>query len=216
VKNATLYTGGYYRVSSNINKAARTGYMESKFISHIENIWDGYQYNNSVLLSLMRLADVYLMYAEATAEGYGSPTSHATAASDTLTALRAVNIVRNRAGVGNVASAYTGSTDAFMPELRRERAVELAFEGHRFNDLRRWKLFTEQPYTYKKAVYFTRASDYLESVGGTLGLNPQDGHVTGLYENTLVERQLVSKHYWLPFLKADVSLYSGFYQNPGW
>jgi starch-binding outer membrane protein, SusD/RagB family len=212
VQYASLYTGGWYRVTSNPNKGVRTGYIEKKFTSQYDNNWDGYMDNMVVVLSLMRLADVYLMYAEATTEGYGTPTS---TASDytTLSAVDAVNKIRDRAGVGHVASQYLGSTDSFMSELRRERAVELAFEGHRFTDLRRWLLLTEKPYTYKKAVFFDRANDVTSSV---LYANPQNGHVLNLTETVLLERQLVSKHYWLPFLKSDVSLYAGFYQNSGW
>jgi starch-binding outer membrane protein, SusD/RagB family len=211
VQYASLYNKGWYRKTSNTNKAAKTGYMEKKFVSQYDNDWDGYKNDNVVVLSLMRLADVYLMYAEATTEGYGTPQS--TAGTYSLSALDAVNKVRDRAGVGHVASQYTGSTDAFMPELRRERAVELAFEGHRFTDLRRWLLLTEKPYTYKKAVNFDRANDVTKT---DLYANPQNGHVKNLTETVLLERNLGSRHYWLPFLKADVSLYAEFYQNPGW
>jgi hypothetical protein len=42
-------------------------------------------------------------------------------------------------------------------EVRRERAVELSFEGHRFNDLRRWLLLTQKSYTLKKSLEFDRA-----------------------------------------------------------
>lgn len=58
-----------------------------------------------------------------------------------LTALEAVNKIRQRAGVDPIADKYLVNVDLFMGELQRERAVELAFEGHRFNDLRRWMLF---------------------------------------------------------------------------
>ena len=110
----------------------------------------------------MRLADVYLLYAEATAVGYGSPQSKAT--SINLTAVDAINKVRDRAGIGHVAGKFLGSTDSFMSELRRERAVELAFEGHRFVDLRRWMLLLDRPYTYKKGIEFDRDKTVAKSV----------------------------------------------------
>jgi len=207
---ASLYTGGYYR-TSNGTKACLTGYLNCKFISQYMNDYDGYKDNNVVVLSFMRLADVYLMYAEAVAEGYGTPQS--TAKDYSMSAASAVNVIRDRAGVGEVAYKYLGDLDSFMSEVRRERAVELAFEGHRFVDLRRWMLFLQSPYTLKKAVYFDRASDQTSS---ELYANPQNEHVLNLTETTLVTRQLRQKHYWLPLQKSDVKIYKAFYQNPGW
>ena len=95
-------------------------------------------------------------------------------------------------------------------ELRRERAVELAFEGHRFVDLRRWMLLTERPYTLKKAVFFDR------DPRGVDYDNPQDAHVLNIREEILFERKYQDRHYWLPFLRDDVMMYESFGQNPGW
>jgi len=205
---ASLYTGGLYR-TANAAKAVLTGYMNCKFTSQYMNDWDGYRENNAEVLSFMRLADVYLMYAEATAEGYGSPASKANGYS--MSAVDAVNVVRERAGVGDVNSEFLNSTDNFMSEVRRERAVELAFEGHRFTDLRRWLLLTQSPYTLKKSVEFDRATPDAQVYA-----DPQDAEVKNFRETVLVERHLQQKHYWFPFLTSDVNLYSGFKQNPGW
>jgi hypothetical protein len=121
----------------------------------------------------------------------------------------AINVLRDRAGVGHVAPAFTGSLSAFMPELRRERAVELSFEGHRFNDLRRWLLLIKRPYTLKKTVYFDRAGTFSTT-------DPQDNAVKNLREEIILERKFTTKHYWLPLKTSDVTLYPGFNQNPGW
>jgi starch-binding outer membrane protein, SusD/RagB family len=207
---ASLYTGGLYRTSSN-TKGMLTGYMNSKFTSKLMNDFDGYRDNNTLSLSFMRLPDVYLMYAEATLIGYGTPQSIATGY--TLSAVDAINKVRDRAGVGHVADKFLGSSDLFMSELRRERAVELAYEGHRFVDLRRWLLLTERPYTFKKSIEFDRAMDVDNP---TLYLNPQNGRVKNFREVILFERQFSQKHYWFPFLKSDVNNYKEFKQNPGW
>jgi hypothetical protein len=128
--------------------------MNMKFTSQYCNDWDGYRENNNMVLSLIRLADVYLMYAEAVAEGYGSAT--ATAKDYTMNAVTAVNKIRERAGVGDVADEYLTTLDGFMSELRRERAVELAFEGHRWTDLRRWLLLDKEPYTEESRVFRPR------------------------------------------------------------
>lgn len=210
VQYASLYTGGHYR-TSNGTKAVLTGYMNSKFTSKLMNDNDGYKDNNVMVLSLMRLADVYLLYAEATAVGYGSP--GASAAGYGKTAADAVNMIRNRAGAGLVADKFLGNTDSFLSEVRRERAVELAFEGHRFTDLRRWKLLLEKPYNQKKAVQFDRAGDIPSS---ELYKNPREGRVLDFRQTVLHERKYGVKHYWFPLLKEDVNLYSEFKQNPGW
>lgn len=77
----------------------------------------------------MRLADIYLMYAESCAAFGGS-----SAKSDncTLTSLDAVNKIRTRCGAEGVHSSYIADNKKFMDEIRRERAVELSMEGFRF------------------------------------------------------------------------------------
>lgn len=207
---ASLFTGGLYR-TANGNKAALTGYLNSKFTSQYVNDWEGYRENNVFVLSFMRLADVYLMYAEAAAQAYSSPQGKVS--SYGLTAVDAVNKVRARAGVQNVNQKFLGKLDDFMSELRRERAVELSFEGHRFVDLRRWLLLNVSPYNIKTAVQFDRAPDMSNS---KIYADPVNEHVKNLTETVLVQRQFTDKHYWFPFLLSDVSMYAEFSQNPGW
>jgi hypothetical protein len=205
---ANLHTGGSYR---DIATGSRTGYLLFKFVPRTANKYDqGYSYDKSLNIHLpyMRLADVYLMYAEAAAMGYGSPTGKS--ASYSKTAVDAINVIRDRASVGRVASKFLGSLDLFMEEVRRERAVELSFEGHRFNDLRRWLLLTQSPYTLKKSLEFDRAS--------TLDPNkdPKENRVLNIRETTILERKFTDKHYWLPLKNNDANLYLEFAQNPGW
>lgn len=207
---ASLYTGGLFR-TDNSTKAVFTGYMNSKLCSKLTNDWEGYRENNTFVLSLLRLSDVYLLYAEAASEGNNSPTGKATNYSKT--AVDAVNFVRDRPGlgVGHVAAKFLGSQDAFRSEYRRERAVELAFEGHRFNDLRRWLLLAERPYTQKKGIEFDRATP-----NGEIYESPRTARVANFRERVLFERQLGQRHYWFPFLISDVNMYPEFKQNPGW
>lgn len=208
---ASLYEGGLYRTDTPA-KAARTGYMNKKFTSQYMNDFDDYKEGSVLVMPLMRLADVYLMYAEATAAGYGSAT--ATASGYGLTAAGAINIVRDRAGVGHVADKFLGSVDQFMSEVRRERAVELSFEGHRFTDLRRWLLLDKAPYNKKTAVFFDRAADQKDA---DRYADPTQNHVLNLREEVLVERHYtLPKHNWFPFPQEDVQLYKGFDQNKGW
>lgn len=207
--NVTAGTGGVGSYRS-IATGSRTGYLLYKFIPRTANKFDqGYSYDKSLNIHLpyMRLADVYLMYAEAVAQGYGSPQS--TQSGYGKSAVDAINVLRDRAGVGHVAAKFLGSLDAFMPELRRERAVELSFEGHRFTDLRRWLLLIEAPYTQKKTVYFDR-------VGGFNRADPSLSKVANLREALILERNFTSKHYWFPLKTAEVNMYLEFKQNPGW
>lgn len=196
---ANLYTGGSYRDE---NAGSRTGYVLGKFIPRTTN-YDDFGHNNDhfIHISFMRLADIYLMYAEAAANGYGSPNGVSPNWSGGKTAVQAINTVRARAGVDGVHTKFLTSTEAFMSEVRRERAVELAYEGHRFNDLRRWLLLTERPYTYKMAHDFDRGPD---------------GKPRNLKQRIILERKFSSKHYWLPLKINDVSMYVDFGQNPGW
>lgn len=206
---ANLYTGGNY--TSDPRTVSRTGYLNYKFIPLGANIWDntyGYSYSTHFHLSWVRLADVYLMYAEAAAQGYGSPSGKAGIFSKN--AADALNRIRERAGVDPLADKYAASLEGFMSELRRERAVELAFEGHRFNDLRRWLLLTEYPFNIKTKQEFDRATPLDTKV------NPKENAVLNWREEVVQTRNLSNKHYWLPFNTDDVSMYPEFYQNPGW
>ena len=210
---ANLYTGGSYANDERSN--SRTGYCNRKFITLGCNRYDNegdYGFNMHIALSYLRLADVYLMYAESAAEGYGSPTSKGKVnGSDYgLTAVDAINKIRARAGVGNVNAKYLTSLDKFMGEVRRERAVELAFEAHRFNDLRRWLLLTEYPYNIKTRQDFDRAAPLNTAADTKLN------SVVNFRETTLFTRNFDSKHYWMPIKDNDVYLYSDFPQNPGW
>ncbi|WP_262493107.1 RagB/SusD family nutrient uptake outer membrane protein [Marinilabilia salmonicolor] len=121
-----------------------------------------------------------------------------------------MNSIRERAGVDPVADKYTSSLEGFMDELIRERAVELAFEGHRFNDLRRWLLLTEHPYNIKTRQEFDRAEPL------DTDLDPKENAVMNWDEEIITTRNLSNKHYWLPLKTEDVSIYPEFYQNPGW
>lgn len=203
-----LYTGGRESEERDPKKGCFTGYMNSKLCPQLMNTTDGYKENNIMVLNLMRLADVYLMYAEAAAVGYGSPQGKATTYS--LTAVDAINKVRDRAGTAHVLDKFLGNTTDFLSEVRRERAVELAFEGFRFMDLRRWMLLTQQPYTLKTKIEFDRA-------GGSYNYDaPEENAIRNLREVTLLERQYTDRHYWYPIPRKDANIYEGFSQNPGW
>jgi hypothetical protein len=195
-----------------VTNASRTGYFIQKLVPHTANKYDGaynWSGNLHVYLPYMRLGDIYLMYAEACAAAGGATYS---ASNFSKTAEDAINTLRDRVGAGHVAAKFSGDPELFMDEVRRERAVELSFEGFRFNDLRRWLLLTEEPYTIKTSQEFDRVEDdsFYENN------DPRDAQVANFREKVILTRQFGKKHYWLPLKISDTSMYPEFSQNPGW
>ena len=191
---------------------SRTGYFFQKLVPHTCNVGDKeYDWGSALhtYLPYMRLADIYLMYAEACAAVSGASGK---SSNFTKTALDAINTIRNRCGAGEVADSYAADRNKFMDEIRRERAVELSMEGFRFNDLQRWLLLTESPYTEKYAVEFDR----LENDDFYKNNDPAEAQVANYRHELLVKRVFGTKHYWFPLPDDDVYLYPEFPQNPGW
>jgi hypothetical protein len=218
---ANLYEGG--NCANNPTKTSRTGYFNYKFIPIGANSDDndyGYGKATHFHLAWLRLAEVYLLYAEACAAVGGSGFKSTNCP---LTAEDALNTIRERAGVDPVTAKYKTDKEKFMDEIRRERAVELAFEGHRFCDLRRWKLLTVYPYNIKTVQKFDRvpsanidpATDAFHP-GLDIEADPKENAVTNFREDVIITRKLEAKHYWLPFNNNDVMMYPEFGQNPGW
>lgn len=220
VRYAPLYTDGALRDAI---KGSRTGYLNYKFVRDDFNQWDkggaqNWGANNHMLIPYMRLADIYLMYAESAAEATGVPAGKSSNCQ--LSAVDAINTIRARAGVDPVNNKYTSSLEGFMSEVRRERAVELAFEAHRFNDLRRWLLLDKAPYNIKTSQEFQRVGDLngidKDSSKGVNTKNPQESEVIGFHEETILTRNFTDKHWWLPLKVNDSKMYVEFGQNPGW
>ena len=204
---ADLQTNGRFRDEK---EGSRTGYLLYKFIDKTCNKYDdgyGWSHHFNLHLPWMRLAEVYLLYAEAVTEGYGSPSAKASTCS--LSAIDAVHKIRERSGVADVNAKFTGDKEKFMSELRRERAVELAFEGQRFNDLRRWLLLDKYPYNIKTSQEFLR-------VGNINTEDIKEEQVSGWSEKQILKRNFSEKQYWLPLKKKDCQIYPEFKQNPGW
>lgn len=193
---AKLFNAGFHRATTG---GSISGYYYKRFSPIGCNPWDKKWNNFQAYVPYLRLADVYLMYAEAVLHGYGSSTSSSTVLN--LTAEKAVNRIRNRAQLPDLVSKYTATKEAFMGEIIRERAVELAFEAHRFCDLRRWNLNGDIRYKEKTAIDFDRGAD---------------GKPINLQERIIITRVVEKKHNWLPLPLSNTNLYPEFPQNPGW
>ena len=209
----SLYTDGAMR---SVDNGSSTGYFIQKLVPHQCNIGDKWYDNASVqtYLPYMRLADVYLMFAEAMAgfEHEAGKLKQKTTYCPSYSAVEAVNALRNRVGMEGVQEDFLDTREHFLDEVRRERAVELAFEGFRWCDLQRWLLLTEAPYTEKYSHEFER----LQKDSWFKKNDPKDAEVANFHHKTLIKRHLEAKHYWFPFPEKDVYLYEGFKQNPGW
>lgn len=115
-----------------LNWATKTGYYLSKYI--VQNLDFTKNQGSYHQWIFFRLAEMYLDYAEAMNEAFG-PDDKSTYS---LSAREAVNIVRARTGVAMPAIGSGLSKEQFRERIRNERRVELAFEDHRYWDVRRW------------------------------------------------------------------------------
>ena len=209
-----MFTGGNMVPTGDPARSAngsRTGYFCQKLVPHQCNKYDGmYNWGGALqtYLPYMRVADIYLMYAEAGAAIQGPAYKNNKCQ---RAAVDAINLLRDRVGAGHVAEKYLMDKNKFMDEVRRERACELAFEGFRWNDLQRWLLLTEYPYNVKTRQEFKRVGNYDFTKN-----DPRDAEVTGWSETVIVERAFELKHYLLPLKDEDVYLNGDYPQNPGW
>lgn len=125
--------------TSGLNKDAtytHTGYYLRKFVNTSVDLQTGagalYKF-----FVIFRYAEILLNYAEAMNEAHG-PT--ATPAGYTLSALDALNAVRTRVGMPVFEKNKSVNYENLKEGIRHERRIELCFEGHRYWDLKRWKI----------------------------------------------------------------------------
>jgi SusD family. len=138
-----------------------------------------------------RLAEVYLNYAEAMYKYYGD----ADAKGDFgMSANEAINVLRNRPDIKM--PEFTGSA-GFEERYMRERMVELAFEDHRFWDVRRWK---------KGGEYFANIT--------VADLRMENSEL--ILKRVTKARQWNDKFYLYPIPQTERMKNSKLTQNPGW
>lgn len=97
----------------------------------------------------------------------------------------------------DVLPKFTADAATFRERIRNERSVELAFEGHRWHDIRRWYVAHLDKYKIRYKAEFDKEHTFYREV-------------------ELFTAQFDDKHYWFPFRRSDVEQYEGFEQNPGW
>ena len=114
----------------------------------------------------------------------------------TTSAVDAIKVVRTRAEMPGFPQGMTN--DAFWKKYQNERMVELAFEGHRFWDVRRWK---EGDKHFKNIVEMKIT---------------KNGDDTYTYERKVKERSWDDKMYFFPIPQSEKSKNPNLEQNPGW
>lgn len=143
---------------------------------------------------VLRYADVLLLYAEALNEWKHGPNSEAYAA---------INAVRRR-GFGNPNNTVSCDLpqgldeEGFRKAVQKERAYELAFEGHRRLDLIRWGIYYETIQNTRKELANWWQTD-----------NAKFNYVVYNYTEK-------GKHELFPIPQRDIDLCPKFEQNPGW
>jgi len=199
------YSGNSGR-QKNEHDSPNTGYSVRKGASASGETNDNH-YSN-----ILRLADMYLGYAETLSEG-NNP--------DYSKALEYVNKIRYRAGVPEYGSGQdnNGFTRIAVPltkqevrnRIRRERLVELAFEWNHFFDVRRWKVAD------KDGDGWVYPSYHRGGEGGAMhGLNMAK-NVPQFFEKVVVENRVFQKkHYFMPIPHEDILRNPKLVQNLDW
>ncbi|HEY9259554.1 RagB/SusD family nutrient uptake outer membrane protein [Chitinophaga sp.] len=202
-----LYNGAPYRGStvqtfspggkdgkdgpSNWN-ATKTGYYLRKFMDDknpIDNPWDIAGLQPWIYL---RYAEVLLNYAEAQNEAVGPD----------ATVYDAVNKIRQRASVKQPLLTPGLSQADMRTAIQRERQVELAYEEHRFYDVRRWKI--------------ANVTENVPAYGIDVAVSAP-GVYTYTRKVALSGRLFSDKNYWLPIPRADIlASNKKLEQNPGY
>ena len=183
--------------NSNWN-TTKTGYYLKKFMNDafpIDNPWDVAGLQPWIY---MRYAEVLLNFAEASNEAYGPD---AVPAGASMSARQAVNMVRARPDV-NMPALASGLSQAQMRDaVRYERRVELAFEEHRYYDVRRWQIAPQVESKPAAGIIVTKT-------GSALTYAPKVALDGKTFQN---------KQYWLPIPRAEILSSGGkLEQNPGY
>lgn len=180
-------------------RASRTGYYLKKFLSPSLNLTGSTPDTSLKCWIFMRYAEAMLNYAEAMNEVYGPNGMNASLGLN-LSARTVLNQVRKRADVA-LPNVTTSEQSAFQQLVRHERQVELAFEGHRAWDLRRWKM----------------GAVLKEPLRGVRIAKNQDGSLSYDYEEIEPRVFDESKMYFYPIPQSEINKIDIInFQNEGW
>ncbi|TYP87320.1 putative outer membrane starch-binding protein [Sphingobacterium allocomposti] len=218
------------RMMNVVSNFALSGYAVQKFLNEsLRNQPVGTGSLNITDAPIIRYGEVLMNYAEAAAE-LGLLTQNDLD--------KTINVLRNRNGVGLPRLEVAGgrpavngtpyddpardpSVPSLLWEIRRERRAELIFEGHRLNDLRRWKKLeyadTERNPTNNRGAYIVKSAYSEEQLNGITIDGENEGYII---PSASIKRTVEEKLYLDPIPLDQISLYERngveLKQNPGW
>lgn len=183
----------------NTGRFSATGYFPKKLISPSNSFaGNNYLVDYSYPFPMIRLADLYLLYAEALNEVKSSPDNEV---------YEYIDKVRERAGIPNVLDSWQQfsdnpskptTKDGMRDIIHKERMIELVFEGPRFWDLRRWKL--SEKYMNQPVQGWSIQSTGLDYYNVSTLFTPTFGF----------------KDYLWPIRESEILKNPNLVQNPGW
>lgn len=179
-----------------------TGYFTKKVVNYKNVITINNTHIESYTFPIIRLSDLYLMYAEALNETKPSPDQEV---------YEYIQKVRHRAGLDEDSNLVTTwsmyskrpekpTTKEGMREIiQQERMIELSFEGKRYWDLRRWKLADE---------YFNQP---------IRGWNIDGADPENFYQvKNIYYRDFLTRNYLWPISQSEMLRNPNLIQTPGW
>ncbi|WP_075590094.1 RagB/SusD family nutrient uptake outer membrane protein [Labilibacter marinus] len=175
-----FYHAGKYRWSGNNNANRTNGYGR--------------------IFPFIRMAQLYLDFAELANELYGPQGGVPNNSSSVGNAVDAIDRVRERVGMPKVRPEYYASKEIFREYIRKERARELFYEQHRWWDLKRWRTAHVE---LAKGIWVADISE----ANGTYTFGKKQSGYPRVFDN---------RHYWYPFHTDEMNLFKNFEQNPGW
>ena len=190
------FVGAVDGISTADRRTTHTGYYLRKF-----NNWKSNRDNDADgAMRIFRLAELYLNFAESAYQSNGPDVAVQLGGAVSMSARDAVNVIRDRAGMPPFPSGM--SPGDFEKKYRNERRIELAFEDHRYFDVRRWKIL-EETERYVTGMRITQEGNSLN------------------YTRIVFERgSWLEKYYFNPIPQSEVNKmqsHTGInWQNPGW
>ena len=200
VTNAAINMTAGNDAVNNVLTSTRTGYYMKKLLRQDVNYNPNGRNTQLHYRPRIRYTEIYLNYAEAANEAWGSvadPRSYGYTAYDIIKAIRkrALNI-----NTDPYLESIKTDKDAMRELIRNERRLELSFEGFRFWDLRRWKVSLPQLNAPAMGI----------SVSGTLA--------APVYSAPAVveERVFQDYMYYGPIPYSETLKFNNLFQNDGW